>query len=429
MPFSLVTILFSINFLLINWIIGYKKYISSRQTTILTIYIVILLFINYFTVHDVVLFIPLAFIESLFILKYTKSWALTALYSLLKNTIMLISWLFTWDTIQIALLENVISYEQYLYLEPLAIVLQQVLLIIVALIVKKVSAKYLIFDSIAQLPKKYITLSVSSFILFNSLNSLRQISINSYGVIPFLQLTIVLVALTSIYFYVIYIISRFYQQQIQIYLLSKKTSQELHNIDLANEFRHDYRNILLSLNTYLEQKQFEQASTYLASIINYSKHFTDVSYHTQLSTINIPAVQGLLLNFFEKSSILKIPFHFFTNQSISYFDLPINLIDFIRCLSILLDNAVEASSEIENPLIQLTIIREKESLFIEVKNKLDAPVAIEHIFKNNFTTKKGHQGKGLLIFIKLLKQYQKTTYSFSTENNFFIASFTLTIRQ
>lgn len=424
---TIVTTLFAANLLQTCWIVGYKKYFSPQQTFLLTGYMFFLLLINYFisTNFSFSLLIPFILIESGFILYFTKSWALTLLYSILQNMVMLISWLFTWDIIYISRLKDIISPEQFLYFKPIAIISQQLLQVALLLIVKKISSKYSIFNSIAQLQKKYIATSVFGFVLLYSLNILRQGSIVQFGLLPFFQLTLILLALSIVFCYLIYIISRFYQQQTQISLLSKKTARELQNIDLANEFRHDYRNILLSLNTYLDQKQFEQASTYLSSIINYSKSFTETNYYAQISTINIPAVQGLLLHFFEKCANLKIPVQFFTDQNISDFDLTINLVDFIRCLSILLDNAVEASVAAEKPLIQLTMIHKNQDLFIEVKNKSEAPIVIEKIFKNNFTTKKGNQGKGIPIFVKLLKQYRKVTYSFSRENNFFVASFTL----
>lgn len=429
MAISLATYLFAVNFLQTCWIIGYKRYLSLRQTIILTSYIIVLLFITYFIGKNIsfILLIPFILIESAFILHFTKSWALAAFYSLMKNMMLMISWLITWEFVYILKLKNVISLTQFAYLKPLSIISQQILFFVLLIAMKKISNKYSIFKSITQLHKKYIIPSVFCFALLYSLNIIREAAIIRFQFVPFFQLTIVLFALEACFSYIFYLISRFYQLQTQILFLSKKTAKESQNVDLANEFRHDYRNILLSLKTYLDQKEFEEADTYLSSIINYSKSFTETNYFSQISTINIPAVQGVLLNFFEKCSSLKIPVHFFTNESISYFDLTINLVDFIRCLSILLDNALEASMETEKPLIQLTIIRKKQTIFVEVKNKSETPVAIENIFKNKFTTKENHQGKGIPIFVKLLKPYRKVKYSFSREHGFFIASFTLPI--
>lgn len=431
MSISLATFLFAINFLQTCWIIGYKRYFSLRQASILTSYLLVLSFIDYWdgTYFSFILLIPFILIESAFILYFTKSWALTAFYSLIKNMMLMISWLLTWEFVYILKIKDIISPIQFSYLKPLSIFSQQLLLFLSLILIRKISNKYAIFKSISQLQKKYIIPSIFCFVLLYSFNIIREASILRYQIFPFFQLTVGLLVFEVCFTYIVYLISRFYQQQTQIYLLSKKNERDSENIDLANEFKHDYRNILLSLNTYLEQKEFEQASEYLSSIINYSKSLTEINYYTQISTINIQAVQGVLLNFFEECSKQNIPVQFFTNQRISYFDLNIVLIDFIRCLSILLDNALEASTEIENPLIQLTIIRKNDTIFVEVKNKSDTPVAIENIFKNNFTTKKEHQGKGIPIFVKLLKQYRKVRYSFSREHGFFIASFTIPVKR
>ncbi|EOH96815.1 hypothetical protein UAW_01773 [Enterococcus haemoperoxidus ATCC BAA-382] len=427
MTISFVIALYAINFLQTIWLIGYKKYLNYRQSIILTGVIGLILFTSYFTSYSFVLLLLFLLIEAAFIFFFTKSWPLVALYSLLQNALVLISWAATVDILIILWAKNTISYEQYFALRAPIIILQQVVFFILLSLSKKVGHQQLFFISFAKIKKKYVVSSILFFVVSYSLNILRAVIILQLKLIPFIQLTVLLLALTIVFVYTMYNLSLLYAQHAQINMLSKKAYQEAETLAAANEFKHDYRNILLSLKTYIDQQQYEKASTYLASIIDYSDDFTKTDYHPQLSQIDILAVQGVIINFFEKCSTLNIPFKFMITQHISEHDLSINLIDFIRCFSIILDNALEESIGIDDPQIQLTIAKTQHSIFIEVKNTHHSTVAIEHILKNNFTTKKGHQGKGLSIFIKLLKQYPKTNYSFSKEKNLFVVRLTLPI--
>lgn len=431
MKVSLLVILFAINYLQICWFIGYKKYFNLRQTIFLTGYLFFQLLVNYFINDELsfLLYVPFLILEFFFIVHFLKNWTLAVFYSLIQNTLLILSWFFTWEPVYILWVNTVITSNLLNFIKPIAIVLQQLLLFILILITKKILVTYRVFQSISQLQKKYIVQSISCFILLLFLNTLRQLILQGNLIIfrieQYIYLTFILLALTGIFCYIVYMISHFYQQQHQVSLLSKELIQESDKIVLANEFKHDYRNILLSLSTYLDQKQFDEARDYLSSIIEYSNSFIDTDYYAYISLIDIPPVQGILLNFAEHCLKHKIQCQFFIHQPISYADITINLLDFIRCLSILLDNAIEASLATPDPLIKVTIEKYDSSLFVEIKNATNKTISIENILKNNFTTKKGHQGKGLPILIKLLKQYRETTYSFTQKNNFFIVRFSL----
>ncbi|WP_169402831.1 sensor histidine kinase [Enterococcus haemoperoxidus] len=241
----------------------------------------------------------------------------------------------------------------------------------------------------------------------------------------YFYLTFILLALSAVFSFTVYLISHYYQQQQQIYYLSKKSLEESNKVSLAHEFQHDYRNILLSLNTYLSQNNIEQARAYLTSITNYSSSLTSENFVSQISIVNILPVQGLLINFFEQCKKNNIAVYFSANQQLSELDISIDLIDFIRCLSILLDNAVEASLGKNSASIHVTFEKKKQRLVVEVSNPYEGELILSNVLKKNFTTKKNHQGKGLYIFTKLLKQYEDAHYSFKQDNDAFIAMFSL----
>lgn len=427
MRISMEVILVSLNYIQVLWFFGYKKYFSFWQAIFLTGY-TLLEVATYYVFQDdraINFLVPFAVIEFFFIIYFLKSWILGALYFLLQDTMMLLSGLIAWESLFILLTRRIITEEQFQKFDDIAWILQQLLLFIFIIVTKKISAKYNIFESVSQLQKKYITQSVLCIGILYFLNFTRTISLLQLEIEKFAYITGILLAFTGVFCYVVYLISKFYEQQQSIRLLSEKSFQEEERVHLANEFKHDYRNILLSLSTYLEKNQIIEARDYVSSIIDYSNSFIETDVYSQVADIKSPPVQGLLINFLESCREEKIPVHFIVNQEISDLDITINLLDFIRCLSILLDNAKEASKGIEDPLIELTVDIYNESIFIEVRNAYEGILSVERLLKNNFTTKKGHQGKGLYIFTKLLKQYRKASYAFSVEGDFFVASFSL----
>lgn len=427
METSLTAILFSLNYLQICWFIGYRKFFSFKQLLLLNCFILFLAIFAFITnsTYSLILLAFCGIVQYSFIVYHLKSWALATFYYFLQNTLMVFTWLVTWDILSLLWEVNKINTEHFNLLTPWVIVTQQFLLLFSIICSKKISLKYQIFESISQLQKKYIASSIIFLILLLFLNVARRISINKIDLIHFFYLTLLVFGLTGIYCFIIYLISMFHLEKQSSQLLSKKSIEEANRLDLANEFRHDYRNILTSLISYLKQDQSKKALDYLYSIVDYSNPLIKTDYYSFISTINILPVQGLLITFFEKCDEKDIPVSFSTNQQVSPYDITINLLDFIRCFSIILDNALEASLTALNPFIQIKITTLNEMTVFEVKNSFDYQIPLEQVMKNKFTTKKNHQGKGLYIFSKLLNQYRHVSYTFKQENDLFIVSMSM----
>lgn len=427
MTLSLASFLFSISNLGSFWIIGYKNYLNIRHTLFLTACILLQLLMNFLGAFElsIALVFPIIATAFLFTGSFSKNWILATLYFFFHNMIIMLSWLITLEPLYTLLLTNVISLTQYRQFYPVAIIFQQVLLFSTLFTMRKRLMNRVPFQSIYFLPKRYIVQSFICFPLILLLSSMQKYSCLISNRTLFFSSTSSLLILSGIFCYNIYMSSRLCQKQQEITLLTKKAKNDKKNISLANEFKHDYRNILLSLNTYLHQDQLEQARDYLSSITGYSNTLIEANQHSQIFSVNVLPVQGILSKFLERCENNNISTKLIFSENISYSDITINSVDFIRCLSILLDNAVEAALEVSDPLIYVTIKRSKSALFIEVKNNYEGTVSVEKALQNNFTQKKGHQGKGLTIFANLLKNYSDTSYYFAQKNNFFTAQFSL----
>lgn len=203
--------------------------------------------------------------------------------------------------------------------------------------------------------------------------------------------------------------------------------QEQNHIDKVNSFKHDYKGLLLSLTTYIEQNKTKEALDLLASITDYSnERLKDESCKTIKNIQPIP-VQSLLAEKIKRINALKIHYSLAINKDI--YITAIATLDYIRCLDIILNNAIEAAQSARNPHIDISIIQTNEVITLTVKNNFEASnkVDLSEINKKNFSTKTDHQGIGLYNLAKITHKYEHVAYSISIQNNLFVLELTIAL--
>lgn len=162
------------------------------------------------------------------------------------------------------------------------------------------------------------------------------------------------------------------------------------------------------------------AKTYLAESTDYSMKYLREYHQTQLVLIHHSALRSLLNEFIERCEKHNI---YLELNVIGKIDtLPIPQIDLIRSLSILLNNAFDASLKEDEPYIQLTLKKDKVVWFFQVENFISQTVDIYHILAKKNTKEKGHSGLGIPIIRKIAKKYPMMTFDFQVRSNRFIAS-------
>ena len=106
-------------------------------------------------------------------------------------------------------------------------------------------------------------------------------------------------------------------------------------------------------------------------------------------------------------------------------DLFIEVLDFITFLSILCDNAIEASLESDDPQLTLAMLQETNSLILIVENSTKAEkIELARIFEKDYSSKGEGRGLGLYKIQQLLEKYPKTTVSTKSSNYRFTQSLT-----
>lgn len=156
------------------------------------------------------------------------------------------------------------------------------------------------------------------------------------------------------------------------------------NSDLKS-YKHDMLNHLSTVYNLIDNNNIEDSKKYVSSMIsNFSKN-----KKTVIDTGN-PILDSILtekIEIAEKENI-KITHEIFIKK-----DLKIDLLDCCIIFSNLLDNAIEASSKVENnKYIQIKLLSKENMLICKITNSIDKNVHINKDFK---TTKKDSYYHGI----------------------------------
>ncbi|HCV3198773.1 TPA: GHKL domain-containing protein [Listeria monocytogenes] len=297
-------------------------------------------------------------------------------------------------------------------------VIECLILVIVLYSIKRISSKYALFDLIFSTNRKlpfitaYIIISyyityLAHFFAFSNRYQLLLINI------------ILLTYLSSVCLFVYHILLENYQKK-QLLLLNKRLQAEQTYIDNASSFKHDFKGLLLSLTTYIEQRKTTEALELLASITDYSNELLNDDSFETVSHIQPIPIQSVLVEKIKKMNALKINFSLDISKG-TYIS-SISSLDFIRCLDIIINNAIEASQSADNPQMKINIYKSDSAITLTVKNNYasSATINLAQINKRKFTSKTNHQGLGLYNLGKITHKYTNVSHSISIQNNLFV---------
>lgn len=197
------------------------------------------------------------------------------------------------------------------------------------------------------------------------------------------------------------------KQYLKLQLQSYEENQKV--FMLLNRFRHDLKNHILCMQIMLKKHQFEELDNYFLQLSNEASKVI-----TQFNTGNT-VVDTVLSAKIELANFHKIPVHIEIPKPI---EVKINDFELCAVLSNLLDNAIEASSKIEESQIKIKISSLCNCIVILISNRSN-----ENILINNprlMTTKKdkSNHGIGLSIVDDIVKKY-RGTISFYMDSGYF----------
>ena len=271
-----------------------------------------------------------------------------------------------------------------------------------------------------------------SLLLFNIIFGIILIGMQIYvtyfysSVLPFYIVLLSLIGLLTyviISLYTIFTVSKLETtstnlEEAQLY---NKTLEILQ--DNTRAFRHDFSNILQGMVGYMDNNDMEGLRNY------YSQLVEDVQHSNNLTTlspkvVNNPAIYNVLATKYHKADSLGIKIHL--EAFLDMNDLHMKIYEFTRVLGILMDNAIEATSECENKIINVTFRKDSrrnmQLLIIENTYK-DKDINTDKIFEKGFSTKQGNTGLGLWEVRQILKKNNNLNLFTTKTDEFFIQQF------
>lgn len=152
---------------------------------------------------------------------------------------------------------------------------------------------------------------------------------------------------------------RQHQESLQLYQINEEYYHHL------EEFKHDYKSLLFSLKSTIQENK-KETFKFLEILENHSAAILEEPQKQQLTKILSPVVRGVFLEFLEKAESEKIPIQVVIPVEVK--TIPIDLVVFIRCLSIFISNAFDHRVADQSP-ITINLLEEKEGLRFSIANK------------------------------------------------------------
>ena len=188
----------------------------------------------------------------------------------------------------------------------------------------------------------------------------------------------------------------------------------------VRSFRHDYTNLLTSLRLGIEEEDMEQIKEVYDSVLkDSSEKLQDNKYDLgRLVNIRDKALKSLLAGKFLKARDKNIVFNVEVPEEIQVEGM--SLLDFLTIVSILCDNAIEASVEASQPHVSIAFLKnvEQETFIIENSIKEES-IDISEIFSFGVSSKGEERGVGLYTVMKIVESHPNTSLNTTCKNQVF----------
>ena len=194
----------------------------------------------------------------------------------------------------------------------------------------------------------------------------------------------------------------------------------------VRSFRHDYTNLLTSLRLGIEEEDMEQIKEVYDSVLkDSSEKLQDNKYDLgRLVNIRDRALKSLLAGKFLKARDKKIVFNVEVPEEIQVEGM--RLLDFLTIVSILCDNAIEATAEASQPHVSIAFFKNgaQETFIIENSIK-EERIDISEIFSFGVSSKGEERGVGLYTVMKIVESYPNASLNTTCQDQVFRQVFTM----
>lgn len=372
-------------YVLISWIIGiFTMFIVPQPFNI---------FINYF----MTIFLQYIIFSNPFLKSVISSVLALAIYNLIN--ILMVNPFITIFNINSDQLNSILIYK-LCYL-----IIMYIITIICIIILKK---KNLVFQFSDNIDRKNRNIIIAN-LLFGILAIIIQ-SVTLFYYVDTLPVIITFLSFISLlaYFAIsIYSLTRIFKLILTTQKLESATEYNrslriLH--DSVRGFKHDFDNIVTTIGGYVKTNDMSGLKDYYLQLEDDCQRVNNL-YLLNPDVINNDGIYNLLTKKYHEadSKNIKVNMTFLLDLS----TLHMKIYEFARILGILLDNAIEASNECDEKIINLDFRDDSKNSrqIIRIENTYkNKDVDTEKIFEKGISSKENHTGLGLWEIRKLVKK-------------------------
>ncbi|MDP4437471.1 GHKL domain-containing protein [Lactiplantibacillus plantarum] len=186
------------------------------------------------------------------------------------------------------------------------------------------------------------------------------------------------------------------QQRLQI----KNDTRYMHEIEThyneLRRFRHDYQNIMLSINEYLKTDDLAGLQQYYQqNIAPVTKRVSDEQYNLEdLSRVQVKSVKSILFSKLSYAQSQGVKVQFDLKQVLN--GVTTNELDLAIALGIILDNAIEATAgHYHGELMSAIFVTAHSTVFLVQNNVFDSLPPLWQLKEAGYSTKGQERGLGL----------------------------------
>jgi len=194
-------------------------------------------------------------------------------------------------------------------------------------------------------------------------------------------------------------------------------------VSLYNEirgFRHDYTGMLVSLRMAIESKDLQEIDRVYSEVLVKAnqKLRSDKYTYFDLNNIEDSALRSLIAQSIVNAKTNDVEYTLEVKDIIT--PLSMELLDLVRVMSVLLNNAVEGAVESYQKQLEVAIIKlDLETLVVIQNSCKKRKVKSEDLFELGFSTKGRHRGLGLNNVKEILGKYDNVILETEIDNDVF----------
>ncbi|ALS02215.1 hypothetical protein ATZ33_12725 [Enterococcus silesiacus] len=187
------------------------------------------------------------------------------------------------------------------------------------------------------------------------------------------------------------------QQKELEYLANQRYMESMENqFKEISKFRHDYKNILMSMENFIEEKDLDGLNDYYHSVVKTSSQVIEQNNYKleKLGNVQVRELKSILASKLITAQEKGIDTKVEVTEGID--QVSMDSVALVRVLGIFLDNAIEELEYLGNGVLSVALYQDEKAVHVILQNSCREDIPKLHKLKTRgFSTKGENRGNGL----------------------------------